>query len=666
MSTSTAASSTTTQTSGDRLRRVLTACGLLAMVLAILAVFAPTPAAYASCKPGGIPSAAGSGVAGLFDGPTKDPSGGNNYGKYGWAGLRWYTCDLGFTGDIPATIDTTIGNGLMGLAVWEGAAINGMHKWTADPTATLKPIDDKISQLSEVTKKLIFDQWAYPVIVFAAVTLVMAAITRKVRQALVTALVTLLALGFVALISGYPLQVAQATDGVASSIVSGADAATLKVASVPTKKDGEDKDGDIYANASEATGAVLNDAILAPMWRLGETGTMRWSGTTQALFTASSASYKEVKDTVDAGQKQNHYNDAVNDAKRKHPEQYSSIKGQGGNRTGAGLMALVLMSSVAAIRIPAEGLIFLGLLVFRFIPIVGYIFALMALTEQTRAGAMAGLKMVAAAVFNVVVFGVIAALETAVVALLFVNSNNIFVNLVISVIVTYLLLRIAKPFKSVTRLATGNAVAESIAGAPEAPGGAVKKGIGFLGSTASSFVGNTLSRSHDERKQKREEEKSQRTIQPESVHPGPEVSPGTQVHPDWQNAPQINPAWADAPDRDAPPAFTPENKWTGLNLTSPDWDEPLYTPDTTSGDAPFMEASIDVSGPIVPDRPNALIEPEWDESGRMIDTIFMPPMEDRTSTTINNEYTAGTELSAQEFFAANHDSADQIIPEGDE
>lgn len=646
----------TAHATDGRLRRFLTMCGLFAMLLAILAVFAPTPAAYASCKPGGIPAVAGGGVAGLFDGPTKDPSGGNNYGEYGWAGLHWYTCDLGLTGDIPATIDTTVGNALMGLAVWEGAAINGMHKWTADPTATLKPVDDKISQLSEVTKSLIFDQWGYPVVVFSAITLVMAAITRKVRQALVTALVAVLAIGFVGLISSYPMQVAQATDGVASKIVSGADQATLKVASVPTKKQPKGQDGDIYAKGSEATGAVLNDAILFPMWRLGETGTMSWSGTTQALFTSSTASYKEVKDKFDAGDKQGDYNDAVNDAKDKHSEQYVYIKGQGGNRTGAGLMALVLMTSVAAIRIPAEGLIFLGLLVFRFIPIVGYIFALMAMTEQTRAGAVAGLKMVAAAVFNVVVFGVIAALETAIVALLFVNSSNIFVNLVVSVIVTYLLLKISKPFKSVTRLATGAAVAESIAGAPEAPGNAVRKGVGFIGSAASSYVGNTLSRNQDERKRKREDEKEQRTIQPETVHPGPDV------HEDWKTAPQINPAWAQAPEtqRDAAPSFTPENKWTGLDLTSPDWDEPLYSPDSSS---------MDTSDSFVPDRPNALIEPEWDESGRMTDSIFMAPTEDRSNTTITNEYTAGSELSEQNFFAANQQDSqgnpDQITPERD-
>lgn len=653
-------------------RRALTLLGLLGMLLALLAVFAPPQAAYAACKPGGVPNAAGASVAGLLDGPTKDPSGGNNYGEYGWAGLKWYTCDLGVTGDIGAEIDTNIGNGLMGLAVWEGAAINGMHKWTADPTATLKPIDDKIVDLSDVTKSIVFDDWAYPVIVIAAAGIMVAAFTRKARAALMTILATFLAIGFMTAIGSYPLDIAKSADGVASSIVSKADEATLKVANVPSKQEGKGKDGDIYANTDEATGAVLNDAILAPMWRLGQTGTTKWYDTTQKMFTTSTLSYKEVHDKVDDDKKKEDYNDAFADAKTKHPEQYTYMKGQGGNRPAAGLFALLLMTSVAAIRIPAEALIFLGLLVFRFIPVIGPLFALFAINEQTRGAAIAGLKTVAAAIYNVIVFGIVAALETAVIAMLFVNSSNLFVNLVVSAITTYLLLKISKPFRSVTRLATGNQVAEELAGAPEGPGNLAKRGLGFIGSTASSYLGNTFSRNHDEKKRKEAAEKG--TISPETEHPGPDVQSektvaSTQVHPDWQNPPNINAAWSDAPEtREAYPAFTPENKWTGLDLTSPDWDEPLYYPNVGESES----LSSDTYGP---DRGNALVEPEWDDSGRMVDSIFIAPNDPATndaatneaipatvnvsSSTTNNQYNDAAAPSG-EFF-----TADQINPERD-
>lgn len=591
------------------LRRFLTFAGVVAMLAAILLVFAPTTAAHAECKPPGVPDYAGSGVNGDIDPKIPDPSGGNKYGQYGWAGLRWNNCDIrdvgALTDDLVAVIDTWAGNAFLGLAVGEGAVMTSMHKWTANPTATLAPIDDKIVQLSTITREVLFDDWAFPVIAFAVLGVAVAALTRSVRTALMTTGAILVALGFVALVGTIPLQIAQSTDGVASGIVSAADQRALEYAGIPSENGG---DGKIYANTDEATGAILNDAMLQPMWRLGQTGFTKWQKTTDDMFTSSTASWKEVKAGYKPDDKKDAYNKAV-DAVKNDPStanQYQSIKGQSYNRAGAGFMAAFMMTVVAAIRIPAEALMTAGMLVIRFIPLLGPLFALLAIPEQTRGAATAALKIVAASIYNVVVFGVIASVHTAITAILYVNTENLFVSTIISAICTFLLWKMSKPFRSVTKLATGKQVAMELANAPDAPGNAVK---GVVGLATGTVVGSMMS-GNGNQKQKEENGKKRQVVNPDREHPGPEIHPG------WREAPQVNQAWSEAPK------FTPENKWEGLTHSSEDWDEPVFTPG--GEDTKVRQPAAPQSAP-EPAVPEVAVLNDWEiEGGQIVTSIFVP------------------------------------------
>ncbi|PPH34151.1 hypothetical protein C5C28_10095 [Rathayibacter rathayi] len=516
--------------------------------------------------------------------------------------------------------------------------MTAMHKWNSNPTALLQPLDDKIVDVSKITQELLFDNWIYAVVVIAAIGIAVGAFTKKIRPAMVTVGCTIAALGFVSVVSTVPLEVAHAADGVASSVVSTADERALTYAGIPAPGAMADDGSPITtATPDEATGAILNDSILAPFWRQGQTGESDYSVSTDAMFKASTATWAEVGAGYDADAKRDDYNNAV-EAIKNDPatsKEYTAIKGQAGGRTGAGFMALIAMTTIGALRIPAEGLQFAGILIMRMVPIIGPLFALLAIVEATRAAATGFLKTIGASVYNVIVFGVVAAVHTAITAILFVNTDNLFTNMLVSFVVTYILLKISKPFRSITKLATGANIAKEFSDSPSAPWDKTKAvlggTIGVGTSAAGSTIGNTIA---ERRTEKRAEENG--TVAPQAAHPGPEApqkradtvegtnpdgtptTPGTAIpgmHPGWAEAPPIKSAWSEAPQTSREDA----NSAPDQAQDAPSWDEPIYVP------SPDYVPSADPWR--LPDQqtPDIVIlnEPELVD-GQMVNTIYIP------------------------------------------
>lgn len=120
------------------LARVLTV-----LALALVPLVAPAgPIASAGgfdCKDVPSPEFPNSVMAAEFDSSSKDrepKQGGTGYETYGWAGLRWYTYDLGCGNDLvrapDAVADTTLGNTF--LAIGKGFAAAAF--WLDDQTKT--------------------------------------------------------------------------------------------------------------------------------------------------------------------------------------------------------------------------------------------------------------------------------------------------------------------------------------------------------------------------------------------------------------------------------------------------------------------------------------------------------------------------------------------------
>lgn len=485
---------------------------VLAPLLLVLAFFTlnPATAAFAAdCKPSTVPDTAGSGVPGMLDGQVSEISGGNYYGEYGWGGLKWGTCDLpGGLGAFPATIDTWAGNAFLGLAKWLAAAMTGFQKWAADPAQLLGPLDKKITDMSKAVIEVVYDDWVLTAAVVAGVFIITYAMRKQVRLALMATGAFAAAVGFVALVGVYPVTIAQSMDGVATSITSVADQKTLEVAAIPTEGEGLT----VYANSAEATGAVLNDGILHPLWRQGAVGSAELNEKVDTLFRAGAASWAEKAEGVDADKKKLTYDRASRAYKNDKSVswQYNYIKGEAQNRAGMGFLATVLMVIVAIVRIPAIILVFLGVMVLRMLPILGPIFALLAIIPAMRSAGTAAIKVVMASVVNVIVYGVMAAVHTALTAILFMSGTNLIASALILLVLTVLFMKLAKPFKSVTSLATGKKIEQSLSESdPSGLGGKLMGGVGSfllgqrMGKSGGGGADGTESLEFEESKPKR-------------------------------------------------------------------------------------------------------------------------------------------------------------------
>ncbi|WP_460461646.1 TrbL/VirB6 family protein [Arthrobacter pigmenti] len=460
-------------------RRHITAVLFVALLTMAFLVLTPSPEAQAaSCTPPGVPEDAGSGIPGMFDSPTKNPSGETYYGQYGWAGLQWHVCELGgpiagneWAGDTQAGLDTWIGNLFMGLAVGIAALLAGAHKMNANPTETLAPFDALVVDLSELVRTTIIENWTVPVLTVVGIGIIVAAIKKKPRPAIITAAVTMASLGFIALVGSAPMKLAHTVDGVVADVITASDKQALKAAGIDAPPD-------------EAVGAIFNDRILWPLWALGQTDTQAQNtpepgaAESETNFTNrfyrinASTSEEAGGDPEQAREAYNELYEEVENSDQSHMIQ--TIKGQSYNRTGMGFIALVEMLFVAAIRGPAEILLFASALVFRFTPVIGPIFALFACFEKTRSIAVFGLHVLAAAVINVAIFGIIAVLHLATLGYM-VNTFALGAVLLISGVLTYLFWKLAKPFRSLTTLARADDFVESMRGTISGPVDDAKK-----------------------------------------------------------------------------------------------------------------------------------------------------------------------------------------------
>lgn len=636
-------------------RRVLVALGLVGLVVAIMVVFAPSTPAFAECKPDGVPDHAGSGVLGMID---PDPgvvygelpggytySGLNNYDVYGWSGFLWHTCDIAGDWNMPdvmALIDTWIGNAFMGLAVGEAAILSALHNWTMDPSPILKPIDDRITELSTITVDLVFGEWAWALLVFAGITVLVASLTRSVRTSLMTVVAILGSLAFISLVQTAPLTVAKAMDGVAGSIIGAVDAAALQYAQIPEERDSSDACSFAAAPYESATAVLYNEGILQPMWRMGQTGTSDCMDTTVSMFQAATVGWQEAREGYSVDDKRDEYNEAVEAVKNNDQiaNQYQTIKGQSYNRAGAGAISMVMMTIIFLIRGPAEAYIFLGLLVLRFVPILGPIFAALAIPEPTRGAAVGAVKIVAASVFNVIVFGIIAAVHTVLTMRLYMDTTNIIATTLLSLLLTFLLLKLSKPYRSVTKLATGSQVSAELANAPDAPANAAKTAVGFATGTAVGVGANMWQNHQNKRREKQQEKAAERRIERvERAHGGPDR--GGEVHPGWKQAPNINPAWAKTPDRshDTGKSQSSGEESTGQieALDAPSMRQSPQQITVDPGETVMMPSDIGNS---------ELIEPEF-EQGRIVTNIFVPGESATTVETPYNQSAADQEYSVR-------------------
>lgn len=432
------------------------ALALLVAAVTVLAVNIITASpALAACEPPGVPNAAGSGMPGFFDGATAAPSGDNYYGLYGYGGLRWNNCELGgpiagneWAGDPNAGLDTLIGNLLLGVATLLASISTALHKWIGNSTELLAPMDNLITQLSELTRTVIINNW-FPVILLAGGALIFAAvISQNRRKALTTVVMSMVAVGIIGTLDTIPLKVAHSVDGIASNIQAETDTQALETAGITASKE-------------EALGTLYVDTLIWPHWAAGATNSTAKpnprsisDGSDQAsfedrIYTAGTTPFAETD--KDADEQRDEFKDVASKMKSEQPEKFQALKGQSYNRTSNGFLAMVKVLPVAAFRIPAEGAIFLTLVIMRFVPIVGPVFAAFLIFPSTRALAFKHGRTLFSAVIHTIIVTFFASIHVAAVAFFFANLNAAFA-IILTFVVTIVFFKWAKPLGALAQL----------------------------------------------------------------------------------------------------------------------------------------------------------------------------------------------------------------------
>ncbi|WP_323101188.1 hypothetical protein [Intrasporangium sp. YIM S08009] len=394
------------------------------------------PAAPWDCKSAPTPSLPDTGLPGFFDpAPTPAPPKGDPwaagrrttiYDQYGYAGLGWSTYDtgcMGGLGEMDATIDTFIGNALLGGGVWISSATNGIHNRVAHPEQYMKPLDNVVATVTTRLHDAIWSPWGIVSFLGVAVLLLFYSLSGRLSSVMSGAVWAIFVLAVLSGISQYPTRVASFFD----------QAITSSVASVNESAAGLTGPG--AGDPTRAQGALIVDDILYQSWLRGEFGdpdspaAKKWGPLLFRESTFSRAELATARSTPDGmekmtQQKADDWVATTQEIQDQDPLAYAAVQGKAKGRAGAGFMSFIGVTFTAVFRLIADIFMFAGLVMLRllvmFFPaaaVFGVIAPMASIVR--RIGNIAG-----ASVVNVIAFGVGSAIHSVAIAAIIKEANG--------------------------------------------------------------------------------------------------------------------------------------------------------------------------------------------------------------------------------------------------
>jgi hypothetical protein len=396
------------------------------------------------CKESPEPDRPGTGLVGSLDGATfgvGEP--GSVYDEVGYAGLIWYTYDLGCAGQAvfnPATTtDTWMGNQALNVAKFGVGGVNWAHYLIADGGKVLDPLDNLISQGTRAMYTAVFTTWIGPALaILAAVLLILALRGDLARQTQRAAFaVAALVIGSAAYLA--PIDWAKAAD-------------PLLLDGVTTMQEGFL--GPVGLGDRDTLPTVLVDQAIYQNWLRGEFGgpevpeaqqygrdLLRAQAFTKAEIKAAVA---ENKPTADLAQKKKADFAAI---AGKLGDRYPYFQGKSGSRVGAGALALVEAACIALFQLLSKVLVLVAMLMLRLLVMTAPAVAVVAVLKPDILPSL--LRVAGAAIVNTLVVGALAGLHALLVVSLFRPGSGIdlWLALLVTGVVTVVLWAVARPFR---------------------------------------------------------------------------------------------------------------------------------------------------------------------------------------------------------------------------
>ena len=482
-----------------------------------------------SCKESPEPDRPGTGLVGSLDPPTLSAGEpGSVYNEVGYAGLVWFTYDLGCVGtgvfNPAVSTDTWMGNQSLNVAKFAVGGVNWSHYLIADGGKVLDPLDNLIAQGTRGMYNAVFTTWVGPALLILAVLLfVMAMRGDLARQAQRAGFaVAALAVGSAAYLA--PIDWAKAAD-------------PLLLDGVTSMQEGFL--GQVGVGNRDTLPTVLVDQVVYQNWLRGEFGAPdvpqaeQFGRNLLRAQTFTKAEVAEGRANAElAAQKKNDFAAIAGQVGDRYPY----LQGKSGSRIGAGVLALVEAACIALFQLLSKVLVLVAMLIIRLLVMTAPAAAVVAILKPEILPAL--LRVGGAAIVNTLVVGALAGLHSLLVVSLFRPGSGVdlWLALLVTGVVTVVLWAVARPFRrlvsmvSLTREQFGSIVPSAGTGPmsrvwQRLRGGEARRSTGPV-------VGGAARRRRQRRRQRRRPARDRHPrAGPGAGPPGHAIGPGSRGEP---------------------------------------------------------------------------------------------------------------------------------------
>lgn len=376
-----------------------------------------------------------------FDSASADQptAGTTGYQTYGWAGLKWYTYDLGCGDDLirgtGAVSDTTLGNTFLTI----GKSMAAAAFWLDDQTKTGQAaqadgIDSALAKFDEIVFSIskgmrgIYGQWIGVALCAVAAIVLWKSLRADTAGVTKTAAVAIAGLALGALMVGAPQKALQVADDTFGSLITETQDQIFSV-----QFGGDNGAGTLSSGGTDPKN-VLVDKIFLPDWRKGWFGTNYdpddAAGLGPKLRDSLAFTYDqqhEVKDDPQAQSdladaKADQFRDIVSKLETDYQLSYYQFQGKDSSRTSTGFLGMVKLAMPSLLWIGASILKLVALLAIRFAVLFAPVWIPVAIAYAGWLSRV--IRMLATAYAWGVVGSVIVALYLMALVQLYVNDNG--------------------------------------------------------------------------------------------------------------------------------------------------------------------------------------------------------------------------------------------------
>ncbi|GAA4912159.1 hypothetical protein GCM10023223_33740 [Stackebrandtia albiflava] len=475
-----------------------------------------------SCKTPPVPASPDSGMAGWFaqepqsppDGYELSPQAKGAYSHYGYAGYDMPLYDLGCVGNVVpdsesagnslANLEFTLATGIIG-------ASNGLRHAAWEPGGLWGWADTFVKNATEAIYEQVFTVFGALTVALVGLYLIWRSRQADMSMAVTTAGWAVLVLVVVTAVARWPVESANfADEGLTASLSVVQDAvgpptqegcedaygmteaeqraawdggACLDLRS-PATRASDMATGEILYNnwirsvlgqseevvyETDADGDVLTDDQGRPVVADGNTAYKYGP----ALYDATAFTWAEIQDAraspsdrqMLVEQKQNQWRKVAAAIEREDPEAYQNLTGANGwDRAGTGLLAILSALFFALFDLTTSILIILGFLLIRWAVIALPLIGTIAILRPASGGFKRLVSAVVAAVINVIVFGVAAAVYLYAVSQILAADLPGWLQVLLIALIGVAAWMLLRPYRRLGSLRGGSSIAEAAFG----------------------------------------------------------------------------------------------------------------------------------------------------------------------------------------------------------